>query len=112
MTAKFLTSLAAALAMSAALTAPVRADDNGLAYMHDISKSGGKSCFSSHTHYGTGGGPTKKAAQVAAIKSWQDFTAFEYGTDWAWFKKATAKAISCSQSGSGYDCSVEARPCK
>jgi len=95
-----------------AVAAPASADDNGLAYMHDLRSEGGRSCFLDHFHYGSGAGATRNAAQRDAISSWQSFTAFEYGTDWARFGRAASKQISCSKSASGYDCSLNARPCK
>ncbi len=80
--------------------------------MHDQVRVGGKMCMTDHYHYGNGDGPTKAAAQKDAIGSWQSFTDFEYGSDWARFSKAVAKKTSCSQSGGGFSCQVEARPCR
>lgn len=93
-------------------TSPAFAGDTGLASIHDLRREGGRLCMDGHYHYGNGGGKTKAGAQSAAVQSWQDFTAFEYGTDWASFKKAANKRVGCNASGSGFDCQVEARPCK
>ena len=99
--------LALALSAGAAM-----ADDSGFAYAHDLRKEGGRTCMSDHYHQGGGSGSTRKAAQADAIKSWSSFTAFEYGSDWARFSKAAGKSMSCSAGSSGYDCQLEARPCK
>ena len=53
--------------------------------MHDLRKEGGRTCFTDHYHYGNGSGATKASAQRDAIGSWQSFTDFEYGSDWARF---------------------------
>lgn len=66
-----------------------------------------------HFHNGSSAGePSKAAALSTAIGSWASFTAFEYGTDWASFKKAANKEVTCKQSGSSWSCDVNARPCK
>jgi len=96
-----------------AFTAPSTADDTGLASMHAWKKVGKLTCYAEHTHYGTSAGHRdKKAAMAEAAKSWASFTAFEYGTDWANFNKATAKKFSCNQTSGGWGCEVEARPCR
>jgi len=91
---------------------PAFADDTGFAYTHDLRREGGRTCMSDHYHYGNGNGSTKAAAQKDAIASWAGFTDFEYGSNWARYSRAAGKRMSCSQSGGGYACSVEARPCK
>lgn len=91
--------------------APAVADESGLASMHDLRRERGITCMSDHFHSGTGEGSTKKAARAAAIKAWQEFTAFEYGTDWANFRNAASKSIGYSKASSGWSASVEARPC-
>jgi hypothetical protein len=101
----------AALAFGVLLS-PAFADQTGFADMHNQARVGGKMCMTDHWHYGNGNGGTKAAAQREAISSWQSFTDFEYGSDWARFSKAVAKRISCSKSGSGFSCQVEARPCR
>jgi hypothetical protein len=88
------------------------ADDSGFAYSHDLRKEKGRTCMSDHYHQGGGSGSTRKAAEIDAIKSWQNFTDFEYGSDWARFSKATSKGMSCSQTSGGWECQLEARACK
>ncbi len=92
--------------------APALADQTGFASMHNQARVGGKMCMTDHYHYGSGAGSSKAAAQRDAISSWQSFTDFEYGSDWARFSKAVGKRVSCSRSTSGFDCQVEARPCR
>lgn len=106
------------LLLIAALSLPVapsevKADDSGFAYMHDLRRERGRLCMTDHWHSGNGTGRSKASARRAAIRSWQDFTNFEYGTDWARFSRARSKRIRCTRSGGkSYDCSVEARPCR
>ena len=68
---------AAAAALLIVSAAPAMADDTGFAYVHDLRKEKGRTCFTDHYHYGSGSGPTKAAAQKAAIGSWASFTDFE-----------------------------------
>lgn len=90
-----------------------RADDTGFAYMHDMRREAGRLCMTDHWHSGNGSGKTKRAARRAAIRSWQDFTNMEYGSDWARFSRARSKGIKCTRTGRrSYDCSVEGRPCR
>ena len=103
---------AAAAALLTAHAVPVLADDTGFAYMHDLRKEGGRTCFTDHYHYGSGSGATKAAAQKDAIGSWASFTDFEYGSDWARFTRAASKGISCTKGSGGFDCQIQARPCK
>jgi hypothetical protein len=104
--------VAAAAALIGAVSAPAVADDSGFAYMHDLRKEGGRTCFTDHYHYGSGTGANKAAAQKAAIGSWASFTDFEYGSDWARFSRAASKSMKCSGGTGGVDCQLEARPCK
>lgn len=90
---------------------PASADETGLASMHSWRTERGTTCMVDHFHYGSGEGRTKKHARDAAIKSWQEFTAFEYGTDWAHFRKAASKTIGYSTTTSGWSATIEARPC-
>lgn len=94
------------------LASPSYGDETGMAQMHDLRREGGKLCQVDHYHYGSGSGSTRKAAMSSAITSWADFTALEYGSDWARFYRAANRASSCSNSGSEVTCSVEARPCR
>lgn len=106
--------VAAAFAVSiTTLPAPISADETGMASMHEWVRVGRKVCYKDHTHYGSSSGHrSKRAALRAAIKEWQEFTAFEYGTSWAYFRRANAKRNSCNREASGWYCSVQARPCK
>jgi hypothetical protein len=88
------------------------ADDTGLENMHDIVKSGGHSCFASHTHMGQGDGATKPAAMAAAIKAWWEYTAGEYGSDWAHWGRSAAKKVTYTKADKGWTATVESRPCK
>lgn len=107
----FISALAAACF---ALTIPAAmADETGMAGIHDWVKVGRKTCFSDHSHVGSASGQkSQKVALRAAIDDWQGFTAFEYGTDWAYMKNAIKKTKSCERSGAGWSCTVEATPCK
>ena len=90
----------------------VLADDTGLAYAHDLRREGGRLCMSDHYHQGSGTGHTKAAAQAAAIRSWADFTNFEYGTAWARYGRAASHSIRYTKNMDGWDADVDARPCK
>lgn len=94
--------------------APAMADDTGLAgALHTLRREAGRNCMADHFHHGNSYGiASRKAAEVSAIQSWAGFVALEYGSDWARFAKAGSKKMDCSQSPSGWGCSVEARPCK
>ena len=58
------------------------AQETGLAGLHDWVRVGGRTCLLDHFHDGSGSGPTRAAAQRAAIQAWIDFTAWEYGSRW------------------------------
>lgn len=84
----------------------------GLAAMHDVRVERGKLCYTDHYHYGGSNSmPSKKAAQVEAIRSWQSFTDMEYGRRWSNFRNAASKKVNCTQGASGWGCEIEARPC-
>ena len=104
-------TIAISLAVSLAAAAGAAADETSLAGMHEWRKERGIMCFADHFHSGTGEGATKAAAQKAAIKAWQEFTAFEYGTDWAYFKHAGSRGITYAKAANGWSASVEGRPC-
>lgn len=92
---------------------PAVADETGLHASHALRRESGRVCFVDHWHYGSSGlQSSRKQAERAAIGSWASFVAFEYGTDWARFGRAASKKMTCSQNSSGWDCSLEARPCK
>ena len=106
----------AAVVMAAAwgsASSPAVADETGLASMHEWVKVRGAICYADHTHYASSvGHRDKKSAMAAAVKSWVEFTAWEYGTTWANYNRATAKKADCKQSSSGWSCDIEARPCR
>jgi len=104
---------AAAVALgSLAPTGVAQAQDAGLAGLHDWVRVGGKTCMADHFHDGSGNGPTRAAAQAAAIRAWVDFTAWEYGSRWGSYANALSKTVSCSGAPGNYHCSVSARPCR
>lgn len=90
----------------------VVAQETGLAGMHEWRKIGRKTCMADHEHTGGGTGPSKKAAEVAAINSWASFTAFEYGSPWANFRISEGKRASCDGAGTTISCTVVSRPCR
>lgn len=92
--------------------AGAHASDTGFAYSHDLRKEGGRLCMSEHSHFGSGSGRSKAAAQAAAARSWADFTSFEYGTAWARWSVARGKSVRFTKDASGWSADVDARPCK
>ena len=87
--------------------------DSALVGLHALKRSGAKLCMADHYHDGNSNGqPSKKAAEVAAIRSWQDFTAWEYGGAWGNFAMAESRTVSCSGGGTSWGCSVSGRPCR
>jgi hypothetical protein len=109
-----LATLAVALGAAAgAIAWPVMADDTGLAVLHDLRREGGRNCFLDHFHYGnSSGASSRKVAESEAISSWSGFVDLEYGSDWARFSRAASKSVKCEQTGGGWGCAIEARPCK
>jgi hypothetical protein len=111
-------TLVAAIAVLAALlgslpTAPVHADETGMAGIHTWRKVGKKTCLVDHFHDGDGTGTNQKTAELAAVRSWQSFTDLEYGSDWANFKYANSKAMKCAnEGGARWSCRTEAVPCR
>lgn len=115
-------SLIAALATSPADAAakkkrrlvPVAPSVSGTAAIHAISVEGHRLCFADHYHYGSSMGvASKRAAEIAAIQSWEGFVAFEYGNDWANYAKSSSKSMKCSAPYKGtWSCDLSARPCK
>lgn len=111
---KWKLSIAACLVASTLAMPVAQADDNGLAgAIHTLKREGKKLCMDGHFHSGSSAGMTSKAAAMKdAVGSWSGFTAFEYGTDWANWNKAANKSASCTQTGSGWGCDIQGRPCK
>jgi hypothetical protein len=90
----------------------VLADDTGLAYSHTLRKERGRLCMADHWHSGSGEGRTKAAARKAAIRSWADFTNFEYGTVWARFSLAASQTTRYTKADNGWSAAVDGRPCR
>lgn len=106
-------SIFAAASLLALLGAPAAfADDTGLAYAHDLRKERGRLCMATHYHAGSGEGRTKAAARTAAIRSWIDFTNFEYGSVWARYSLAASTSTRYTKASSGWSADVEGRPCR
>ncbi len=102
----------ATLVVCAATGQPADAHETGLASIHEWRREGGRICMSSHYHDGNGNGRTRHQAQLSAVRSWSDFTVFEYGRAWGHFSLAASKTIRCSGGGQAWHCAVAARPCK
>jgi hypothetical protein len=102
-----------ALMMIGAASA-AKADETGLASIHDIKgEKGSRVCMSDHYHDGSGNGTTRNEAEAAARSSWMSFTIFEYGTDWGSYTQAASPKMDCSSaSPKTWSCSTSARPCK
>lgn len=106
-------TLCAGLMFGLAMAAgPASADESSLAYSHDLAQEGGRLCMSNHGHSGSGNGASKPAARAAAIRSWADFTNFEYGRAWASFSSAAGSSTRYTKEASGWSATVDARPCK
>ena len=90
----------------------VLADDTGMASSHSWRNEGNKTCFEEHSHAGDGEGRTKRVAKKAAIRVWREFTAWEYGTDWAYYRRASRKLVTYTKSANGWSARIEAWPCR
>ncbi len=88
-----------------------QADETGIAGIHSWVKVGRRTCMTDHYHSGSGNGATRRLAEKAAIQSWTDFTAWEYGSSWGRYSLAASKSMNCDKSD-GWSCFVEARPCR
>lgn len=86
--------------------------ETGIAKIHTWVKVGRKTCMLDHFHDGSGNGPTRAQAERAAIRSWTEFTAWEYGDSWGRYSVAVSKKMTCLQRSRGWSCTVEARPCR
>ena len=112
MRTSFLACMTAAL-MTLSVSSLARADDTGFITIHDLRREGRLYCTVSHTHIGNGTEQrTKRRAIRSAARSWSEFTAWEYGTDWGRWRYARSKKISCNGRRGAITCMVEARPCK
>lgn len=86
--------------------------ETGIAAIHSWVKIGRKTCMLDHFHDGSGTGRTRRQAQRAAIGSWRDFTAWEYGDPWGRYSIAASRKMTCSRQSPTWHCAVEARPCR
>ena len=84
----------------------------GTDQIHAQSRQGSRVCMSSHEHFGEGSLPSRKGAEGAAIRAWQVFTSWEYGSAWGQYAMAAGKSMTCSQSGGSWTCKTSARPCR
>ncbi len=88
------------------------ASAQGMADIHTHVRVGNKICMADHYHYGSSSGHvSRKAAEAAAIQTYESFTAWEYGANWGRFALAESKSISCQNAG-GWGCTLEGRPCR
>lgn len=103
-----------ALLLPAIPAIPAIADDTGVAQsLHDVRREGRKLCLEGHFHDGHSSGmASQKGAEAEAIKAWEEFTNWEYGTDWASWSKAASRRLTCSNTGVSWGCHAEARACK
>ena len=93
--------------------AAASAGAQGLTDLHDKVRVGNKLCFSDHYHDGNSSGhKSRDAAETAAVRSWQDFTAWEYGRAWGDFWIAANRGVKCEQSGGSWGCHVQAKACR
>jgi hypothetical protein len=112
MTRALVTAGALALGLIMVPDGAVQAQGTGLDALHDKVRVGGKLCMRDHFHDGSGSGPTRAAAQRAAIRAWIDFTAWEYGGRWGSYAAALSKSMSCSGGPGNFSCQTSARPCR
>ena len=89
-----------------------QSQETGIAEIHAWVKVGRKTCMADHFHDGSGTGPTRATAERAAIRSWAEFTAWEYGDPWGRYSIAASKKTTCAQESATWRCAVEARPCR
>jgi hypothetical protein len=109
-----MTKQLALFAMMMIAAPAARADDSGLASIHDWkNERGSRVCMADHYHDGAGKGKTRLDAEAVAKSSWTSFTIFEYGTDWGSYKLAASPTMTCSNAAAeSWSCSTSARPCK
>ena len=113
MVSRVILGIVAAVTAAAIWGVPSWADQTGLAGMHALRREGGRLCMADHYHYGSGGPASSQGgAQREAIRSWADFTALEYGSDWAHYGRAASARLKCKRGSSGWYCDAEARPCR
>lgn len=105
-------ALALTLVLTAAPINRLAAEETGVAGIHSWVKIGRRTCLADHFHTGNGNGASLRMAQAAAIRSWTDFTAWEYGGSWGRYSLAMSKSMKCERSSGGYSCTTDARPCR
>jgi hypothetical protein len=105
-------ALALTLLAVCAGQAAAQGDETGVASIHELVKVGRKTCMLDHFHDGSGSGATRRQAEQAAIQSWVEFTAFEYGDAWGRYSIAASKQMGCSQGSGSWTCQLQARPCR
>ncbi len=87
--------------------------DGTLVGLHALRSERGLVCMAEHTHTGSSTAqPSRKAAELAALRDWASFTAWEYGSHWGNAAIAGSKSFSCSRKGATHACDFEARPCR
>ena len=109
---KFVVSVTAPVLALLAGAGTVQSQETGIAEIHEWIRIGRKTCMLDHFHYGNGSGRTRAEAQRAAIRSWAEFTAWEYGDPWGRYRMAASKDMNCSRESPSWTCSVEALPCR
>lgn len=88
-------------------------DETSLVGIHDLRREGNKVCMVGHTHNGSSTGqPSRKAAEVMAMRQWASFTGWEYGGAWGNPGLAADRVMKCNGGGNSYNCDFEARPCR
>ena len=103
---------ALALGLMVALAGEAAAQETGLAGMHSWTRAGGRTCLLDHFHDGSGSGPTRAAAQRAAMQAWSDFTAFEYGPRWGSYGASIRQRMRCTGGPGNYSCDTSSLPCR
>jgi hypothetical protein len=75
-------------------------------------KAGNKVCFVKHAHYGESPSwANKRGAKAYAIREWERFTTWEYGSKWGRYNIARVRWMKCAEKGSRWVCKTEAVPC-
>jgi hypothetical protein len=102
----------AALLATLGTSVPAHAQETGLAAIHSWVSVGRKTCMESHYHDGNGTGKSQKEAEKAAIRSWESFTIWEYGSPWGRYAASESKKATCDKTTAGdFSCHVTSRPC-
>lgn len=111
---KRILTLAGVFAVAAALGqgVPAQAGETGVASIHSWVRVGGKTCLVDHYHDGSGSGSSRSAAQAAAIRSWAEFTTWEYGSSWGRYSLAVGKSMTCDRGMGSWSCNTSARACR